>query len=191
MVGKFIHYYSNMSIDKTKDKILKVSRELFMKKGYDATSMSEISSKVGINKASLYYFFKDKEHLYFEIMRNSLKNILDYLSEVELSYESDFNKIIKNLIIKSANDSIIAYILDTDSIKSNSKSLIEIHDGVSEIQRIFIRICKKHKGSDPQTASEVTLNAIHAYAIKSSCHSMKVKPEKYAKYLSALLEKNK
>jgi AcrR family transcriptional regulator len=180
-----------MPTDKTKDKILKVSRELFMKKGYDSTSMSDISSKVGINKASLYYFFEDKEHLYFEIMRKALDNILSYLEDVEKVKKYNFVEIIEKLIIISSKDSIIAYILDTDSINKSSKGLSEIHRGISDVQDLFRKICKDAGVGQPQVAAEVTLNAIHAYTIKSSCHNMSVKPRDYAKYLSQLLEKNK
>jgi AcrR family transcriptional regulator len=179
-----------MSIDKTKDKILKVSRDLFMKKGYDATSMSAIAKAVGVNKSSLYYFFKDKEHLYFEIMRNALKNIIDYLKQVESMDKYDFSEIIENLIKRNAEDSIVTYILDTDSIDHKSRGLIEIHKGIAETQEIFERICKKSGLADPQVASEVTLNAIHAYAVKSSCRPVDITPRNYARYLSKLLENN-
>jgi AcrR family transcriptional regulator len=177
-------------MDKTKDKILDVSRDLFMKKGYDATSMSAIADEVGINKSSLYYFFKDKEHLYFEIMRSALRNIIDYLKKVENTGKYNFANIIENLIKISAKDSIVAYILDTDSIDHKSKSMLEIHRGVAEVQEIFERICKKSGDKEPHVSSEVTLNAIHAYAIKSSCRSVDIGPKKYAQYLSKLLDKN-
>lgn len=177
-----------MPIDKTKDKILKVSRELFMRKGYDSTSMSEIASLVGINKSSLYYFFKNKECLYFEIMKNALNNILDYLREVERGDKFDFERIIENLLNMSSKNSIIAYILDTNSIKSKSKQLNEMHQGIQEIHKIFEKICKNAGVKEPHTAAEVTLNSINAFAIKSSCHKIDVKPDKYANYLAKLLK---
>jgi hypothetical protein len=63
--------------------------------------------------------------------------------------------------------------------------------GISDVQDLFRKICKDAGVGQPQVAAEVTLNAIHAYTIKSSCHNMSVKPRDYAKYLSQLLEKNK
>lgn len=162
-----------------------------MKRGYDATSMSDISSKVGINKASLYYFFKDKEHLYFEIMKIALDNILFYLRDIEKNKKYDFVEIIENLIKINSEDSIIAYVLDTDSIDKSSRSLQEIHKGISRVHEIFKKICREGGIKDPAVAAEVTLNAIHAYTIKSSCHKITVRSKDYAKYLSQLLEKNK
>ena len=37
--------------------------ELFAKKGYDATSIEEITSVVGIAKGTLYYHFSSKEEI--------------------------------------------------------------------------------------------------------------------------------
>ncbi len=50
--------------------ILRVSTELFNKAGFFATSMQDISDKVGIKKASLYYYVDSKEQLLFEILKD-------------------------------------------------------------------------------------------------------------------------
>ena len=48
---------------KTREKILRVGIELFLKKGYNKASMALIATEVGIKKASLYHHFKNKEEL--------------------------------------------------------------------------------------------------------------------------------
>jgi AcrR family transcriptional regulator len=50
-----------------KRRVLKVSRELFLKKGYRKTTISEIISTVGITTGSLYHFFKSKEDILLHI----------------------------------------------------------------------------------------------------------------------------
>ena len=42
-------------MNKTKRKIFETSMELFAKKGYEATSIEEITSIVGVAKGTLYY----------------------------------------------------------------------------------------------------------------------------------------
>lgn len=44
-----------------KEEILTVASELFMKKGYDGTSMADILREVDIAKGTLYYHFPSKE----------------------------------------------------------------------------------------------------------------------------------
>ena len=48
--------------------ILKVARELFSQKGYQNTSMSEITAKVGGSKATIYGYFKSKKLLFQAVM---------------------------------------------------------------------------------------------------------------------------
>ncbi len=49
--------------NETKDSILKAAEELFSEKGFDGTSVNEITEKAGVNKPLIYYYFKSKEGL--------------------------------------------------------------------------------------------------------------------------------
>lgn len=51
----------------TRDRILEVALDLFIRKGYAATSMREIAEPLGISKAALYYHFPSKAHLAVEL----------------------------------------------------------------------------------------------------------------------------
>jgi len=52
-----------MGMDK-KDLILEAAAECFTAYGYEKTSMSDIGDRVGLNKASLYYHYRDKLALF-------------------------------------------------------------------------------------------------------------------------------
>ena len=72
--------------------------DLFAKKGYEATSIEEITSVVGIAKGTLYYHFSSKEEIFnflveegmkllknsIEIKTSKVKNNLDKLKAVIL-----------------------------------------------------------------------------------------------------------
>lgn len=47
-------------VPRTRERILDAALTLFAEKGYDATSMREISEQLGITKAALYYHFDSK-----------------------------------------------------------------------------------------------------------------------------------
>ncbi len=53
----------------TSEAILKVSVTLFARQGYDAVSMREIATAVGVRAAALYYHFPDKSSLYLSVMK--------------------------------------------------------------------------------------------------------------------------
>jgi len=57
----------------TRQNILKVAAEEFSKYGYDAVSMNNLAAKLQVNKATIYYHFKDKKSLYQEILTTLIK----------------------------------------------------------------------------------------------------------------------
>jgi len=63
-----------------KEKIKSVSIDLFFKKGYFATSMSEIARGSGIQKASIYYHYSSKESLLFSILETTMNDLTAYLN---------------------------------------------------------------------------------------------------------------
>lgn len=67
-------------MNKTKRKIFETSMKLFAEKGYDATSIEEITSTVGVAKGTLYYHFSSKEEIFnflveegVKLLRNSIE----------------------------------------------------------------------------------------------------------------------
>ena len=56
---------------RTEDKrreIVEIAAQLFQEQGYDRTSMSQISERVGGSKATLYGYFKSKEELLMAVL---------------------------------------------------------------------------------------------------------------------------
>ena len=64
--------------------ILGRARDLFLERGYSVISMQQIADAVGINKATLYHHFRDKDDLFtavlgqeLDIRRRDLEEIID------------------------------------------------------------------------------------------------------------------
>lgn len=79
--------------DKTKQKILEVSLDLFLKKGYENTTMREIAGAVGLAPGAAYYHFDAKEHIIQAFYEMSFE---EHLPEVErvLARERDLQKLV-------------------------------------------------------------------------------------------------
>ena len=56
---------------KSKTEILKIAVPLFAKAGYSGVTMRQIAEGVGINAASLYHHFSDKQSLYIAAINHS------------------------------------------------------------------------------------------------------------------------
>lgn len=71
-----------------KNNILNVSRELFITKGYKATTIRHITEKAGITIGSLYHFYRDKEDLFSHIVIDNFREIVQ-VSDNLLGAEAD------------------------------------------------------------------------------------------------------
>lgn len=68
----------------TRENILKTALELFLKKGYEKTSMNEIAGNVGITKPAVYHHFKSKEELAI--------NVIDYFEQKVTAWNREQTK---------------------------------------------------------------------------------------------------
>jgi AcrR family transcriptional regulator len=64
------------NITNKKDSILQIAMELFLEKGYSATSTNDICAAAKINKPTLYYYFESKRHLFFEAHMKHIQEVL-------------------------------------------------------------------------------------------------------------------
>lgn len=53
--------------------ILDTAEELFFAKGFSSVSMDEIAKKIGLNKATIYLYFEDKDSLFFGIVLRKMR----------------------------------------------------------------------------------------------------------------------
>lgn len=58
-----------------RERILNQARQHFLKQGYAAVSMQQIADAAGVNKATLYHHFRDKEDLFVAVLASELQRI--------------------------------------------------------------------------------------------------------------------
>ena len=63
-----------------KEKIGKAAMQCFEKYGLDKTTLDDIAQSIGLNKASLYYYYKNKEDIFIEV---ALKEGEDYIASLQ------------------------------------------------------------------------------------------------------------
>ena len=61
--------FREIRYNEKRDKILKNAAKLFARNGFEKVSMSEIAAKLKLNKATLYYYFKSKDEIFFMIQK--------------------------------------------------------------------------------------------------------------------------
>lgn len=63
--------------EKNEDAILEAAIQLFAEKGYSATSMNDIRITAGVNKATLYSYFKSKKLVFLALHKKHIHEIFD------------------------------------------------------------------------------------------------------------------
>jgi TetR/AcrR family transcriptional regulator len=63
------------------ERILQDGWELFQQKGYLGVSMDELCQRCGITKPTLYYYFKNKENLFVEVLLRRLKGFREVIEQ--------------------------------------------------------------------------------------------------------------
>lgn len=76
-----------------RQQILSTANRLFIQEGYHGLSMRQISEALHISKAALYYYFKDKEELYFAILETYLDEMRVVLDRILADSTTATNKI--------------------------------------------------------------------------------------------------
>ena len=80
-----------------KEQILEAAKGLFNRFGYSKTSVDDISQAVGMQKSSLYYYFKNKEDLFMASFKSEWENQFN-IFQAEANKQSDPGKKILSYI---------------------------------------------------------------------------------------------
>lgn len=71
-----------MTVLKTRAKLVDVARQLFAKKGVEATTMNDIALASKKGRRTLYTYFKNKDQIYMAVVESELKMLSDTMDKV-------------------------------------------------------------------------------------------------------------
>jgi AcrR family transcriptional regulator len=67
-------YQGDVMVESTRQRILEAAGPLFAEKGFDASSVRDITDAAGTNVAAVNFHFRSKEHLYIETVRHAAES---------------------------------------------------------------------------------------------------------------------
>lgn len=85
----------NMSISKTRQKLIDIARQLFAKNGVANTTMNDIAVASGKGRRTLYTYFNSKEEVYSAVIESELERLSDKLDEVAAMKMRPLDKVIE------------------------------------------------------------------------------------------------
>jgi AcrR family transcriptional regulator len=114
---------------KRKSEIYKTVAALFAQNGYERTSIRDITRELGMSTSSLYYYFKSKEELLFDLMNDAMDKSLTGIEEIcasKLSLVEKMNETIRfyTTFYASNREQLILLVHDVDSLNHSFQQLL-------------------------------------------------------------------
>ncbi len=104
------------------DLILESTKQLFVEKGYENTTMNEVAKNVNISKSTLYTYFPSKEELLIKILIKATKNShFDYVRAIEEA--------------GTAFEKMTAFAMQLYRCYETQPEFIKLHDAMTHIIR--------------------------------------------------------
>lgn len=151
-------------MNKTKRKIFEISMKLFAEKGYDATSIEEITATVGVAKGTLYYHFSSKEEIFNFLVEEGIKLLQNSICIKTSKYKNYIDKVKAIVLIEikivQKYENLITILLSQFYGKEtrNQKCQMHIYEYIEQIEEIVKEGINKGeiKQGDPKAiASEI------------------------------------
>jgi len=117
----------------TRERILEVSEKLFSEVGYDAASVGSISKMASINKATIYYHFKDKQSILYALYEKMIAEMAQRLTSQKEPVTDIKEKITKEICFLREKKNIISILL-MEAMKTNNDDTSLFRIALSEIE---------------------------------------------------------
>ena len=164
-------------MNKTKRKIFEASMKLFAEKGYDATSVEEITATVGVAKGTLYYHFSSKEEIYNFLLEEGTKLLINNIDVKVSKLNNSIDKLrsialLQLRVITKYQNLITIYLSQVwGSDQRNQKCQKYINDYISKINEIVEDGIKK--GELKEGNSEIIASEIFAFTCAGFMYKIK------------------
>jgi AcrR family transcriptional regulator len=105
----------------TRNAILKVAEELFSEKGFNGTGINLIAEKAGVNKALIYYHFKDKDDIINSLFELIIREAEQYSTRARPERELDIREKIEQEIAFLQSKQKILKVMMMESLKGEDQ----------------------------------------------------------------------
>ena len=153
-----------------REELLRASARLFREKGFDGTTIRDISTAAGMHSGSPFYHFKTKQDILVAVMEQGLGEGLRGLEEAMAtpgSAEQKFTRMIRaqiGTILEDGNDFIPVLLYDWRSLTpENRRRIVELKDRYDALWQQVIDELKRdgHMPGDPQLVRLLILGAVN------------------------------
>lgn len=141
--------------------VLTKAMNLFWKQGYAATSVKDLVDQLGINRASLYDTFGDKDQLFkkaFELYRTTNLEHLNQFFQNHSNVKDGFSLLFENAILEAVHDverkGCFVVNTTTELVPNDDSILSILEKNKRDFENLFYQYLKSGKESGQLTTSQ-------------------------------------
>jgi len=116
-------------MEDSRSKILNASAELFVKNGYDGTSVRQIAKEAGVNIAMISYYFKSKEGVLVDLITETsrlLKEKTDHIKSLDLEPRERVSKLFITIVDHFVEYDMVSYVFGTELSLNRNKNIVDL-----------------------------------------------------------------
>ncbi|MFC2039731.1 TetR/AcrR family transcriptional regulator [Chloroflexota bacterium] len=128
---------------KTKQKILRAAGRLFWKNRYLGTSVSDIAKLAGVNKATVYAYFKSKPLILFEVSNESLIELHDHvkvIANLDTTSEEKLALMVECVVKWATSFKNWVSVADTERVHLPPKLYSDFIKTRDEYEKLFVEV---------------------------------------------------
>jgi len=156
-----------------KEEILAAAREVFLERGYKATTMEEIAQKAGFSKGAIYFYFQSKEEILLHINCSFIESFLEALRVLSSSGDPP-EKIVEILLenvktifqqFLSRIDILIYFTPGTEPLNVPKELEERWHRGVLGVLGIFQDLMVRYPSTEKRAGADSLQYALFIMAM--------------------------
>ena len=168
-----------------RDDVLDSAIQVFWKKGYADTSLSDLEKATGVNKSGLYSEFKDKDDIFLESLRRYHDNmpLYDILKKEPFGWNNIESFFKAKITCKGQKGCFMAYTIREYSIvPAKVKQLLEKNS--AEFYELFLQNVEATKIKNPELVTKI----LTTYGSGISLKANTVKPDELVEEMTAFIK---
>jgi len=177
---------------KTEEKIVNAAKKLFGTRGYVETSMSDIAKEVGITKASLYYFYKNKQDIYLTVLEEVYLQMEQiFTTDKKPSGKKDIEKLILKLIDTLTPHGALLDPIDPTHFDTKDPALLGVIERELAIDKKSQSYLKQCGVKQTNLASHTMFASTQGYMLRLKYGVDDIKPKQFASYTATIITTNR
>ncbi|MGZ2369120.1 TetR/AcrR family transcriptional regulator [Ancylomarina sp. YFZ004] len=133
-------------MEDSRSKILNASAELFVKNGYDGTSVRQIAKEAGVNIAMISYYFKSKEGVLVDLISDTskqLKEKTDHIQSLDLKPRERVSELFRTYVDHFVDHDLVSYVFGTELSLNRNKNIVDLILSIISKSHNYIYQCIK------------------------------------------------